>query len=894
MRSCPQRRFAVFAAFTALLAPSFVSAADPPIETREFVDNHCVSCHGGGVTSGGLDITKLSTDPRDPVAVAAWVRVFDRVRAGEMPPPKKTQPAKADADKFLATVATGITARERKRYETEGRTTVRRLNRIEFENTLRDLLDLPWLQVKDLLPDDGRVGGYTKSAAALDVSPILLAKYAEAIDKALDAATAKYAVPPEVERRKMYANQQYDFKVLMGGGDTVMLTPDQKYDDSRFPMPSATKEDGAYPNGKWSYGGKYKGLGEAEKGGVFKEPSTVGMTRTFGESFGGRFNFAPVHPGRYRIGVSAWSYWWDKGEVKPAPRTGSIGVYCGSRVIGFFDAPSLKPTWSEVMVDLEPTIDNSVRAAGASFLDAHVYFSQGQIKGYHGPGVAIDHLVIDGPLYDEWPPPSHRHLFGTLPIVPFAKLPADQPKPKREVPQQHTRGAINGPGRLVMGSTVSEDQAGDARRLLGKFLPRAFRRPVTANEIERYAVIADARIKDKVCFEDALKEAYRVALLSPDFLFLSEAAGKLDGYSLASRLSYFLWNSCPDDALLATAKAGKLTDPAGLKATTDRMLGDPKAERFHQDFLDQWLDLRDFDSTSPDKQLYPEFQPCLDDAMRREPAEFFREALRHDLPASQLFLTGINVINQRLAEHYGITGVNGTKFRRVDIDTKTIPRGGLLTMAAVCKVTANGTTTSPVKRGAWVMKKILGTPPQAPPPDVPAVEPDVKGATTIREQLALHRDNPGCASCHAKFDPPGFALESFDPIGGWRDTYRATEGKKSPDFTKLYPGFLGADGKFGGHAHFGFRAGPPVDPSGELADGRKFGGLREYQTLILADPRMASRNLVNQLVTYSTGASVGFADREAIDAIMTKAGGNNPRVRSLIGEIVQSPLFLNK
>lgn len=895
MRSGSFFPFVCVAASTLLLAPSLSLAAEPaPIESKAFIEEHCISCHGGDKPGGGLDFTKLSTDPRDAVAIAAWGRVFDRVRADEMPPAKKPRPDKADADKFLASVAKGITTRERKRYETEGRSTVRRLNRIEFENTLRDLLDLPWLQVKDLLPDDGRVGGYTKTAAALDVSPILLAKYGEAIDKALDAATAKYAVPPEVDRRTIYANQQYDYKVLMGGGDAIMLTPEMKYDESRFPMPSATKADGAYPNGKWQFGGKYKGLGEAERGGAFKEPSTVGMTRTFGESFNGRFNFAPVHPGRYRIGISAWGYWWDKGEVKPAPRTGSVGVYCGSRVIGFFDAPSLKPTWSEVEVELEPTTDNYLRAAGTSFLDAHVYFSQGQIKGYHGPGIAIDKLFVEGPLYDEWPPMSHRHLFGTLPIVPFAKLPADMPKPKREVPRQRSHAAINGAGRLVMGSTVSEDPAADVRKLLGKFLPRAFRRPVTAAEIERYAAIADARLKDKVCFEDALKEAYKVALLSPDFLFLSEPTGKLDGYSIASRLSYFLWNSCPDDTLLAAAKAGKLTDPAELRATTARMLADRKAERFQQDFLDQWLDLRDFDSTSPDRQLYPEFQPYLEDAMRREPAEFFREALNRDFSVSQLFLTSVNLVNQRLAEHYGIPNVNGTRFRRVDMDPKVLPRGGFLTMAAVCKVTANGTTTSPVKRGAWVMKKILGTPPQAPPPDVPAVEPDVKGATTIREQLAKHRENPGCAGCHAKFDPPGFALENYDPIGGWRSEYRATEGKKAPEFTKIYPGFLGPDGKFGAHAHFGYRAGPAVDPSGELADGKKFAGLREYQALILADPKAVSRNLANQLVLYATGTGVGFADREAVDAILAKAGGNNPRVRSLIAEIIQSPLFLNK
>ncbi len=814
-----------------------------------------------------------------------------------MPPASRPRPPQAETDLALKAVADALTVPETARRARDGRSTVRRLNRIEFENTLRDLLDLPWLEVKDLLPDDGRDHGYTKSAAALDVSPILLAKFGEAIDKALDSATAKWAVPPEAEHRTLYANQQYDYKVLMGGGDAVMLTKDRMYDASRFPMPSATNADGPFPKGKWSFGGKYKGLGEAERGGAFKEPSTVGMTRTFGEAFGGRFNFAPLHPGRYRVGVSAWSYWWDKGEVKPAPRTGAVGVYVGSRVIGFFDAPSLKPTFSEAMIDLDPKENNNLRAAGASFLDAHVYFAQRQIKGYTGPGVAIDKLVIDGPLHDEWPPASHRILFGNLPVVPFHKLPPGQPRPVRQLPKQKSRGANNGPGRLVPGTAVSDDPPGDARRLLARFLPRAFRRPVEPAEVERYAAVFDGRSKAGACFEDALKTAYRTALLSPDFLFLTEPVGPLDGYALASRLSYFLWNSMPDEALTAAARAGTLTEPAILKQQTERMLADPKAGRFVQDFLDQWLDLRDFDATSPDRRLYPEFNPHLEDAIRREPAEFFQLALRKNLRVSELFHTGINVVNQRLAEHYGLTGLEGARFQQKNVNPNTVPRGGLLTMAATMKVTANGTTTTPVKRGTWVHRKVLGTPPQPPPPDIPAVEPDVTGATTIREQLAKHRNHAACAACHARIDPPGFALESYDVIGGLRESYRATESKKATDFVKRYPGLLGPDGKFGSHAHFNYRDGPPVDPSGALPTGEAFDGLLAYRKLLVSTPqrqRQLARNLAHQLVLYSTGAPGGFADRAAVERILDEAGGNNPGVRLLIEAVVRSPLFRNK
>jgi mono/diheme cytochrome c family protein len=886
------RRIGVIVILFATANRAVVAAESPPL-VRALIADHCVACHGPEVQKGGLRLDTLSGDFDEPAVFAKWVRVHDRVKAGEMPPKAKLDVKESAA--ALKALAEPLAAADQKRQDAHGRRVLRRLNRIELENTLRDLFDMPWLEVKDLLPEDGRDGGYTRSAAALDVSPIFLAKVGEAIDRALDAATAKYSVPPEVFREKLYANQQYDFKNLMRGGDAVMLTKDMKYDWSRFPMPSATNADGPYPKGKWELGGKYKGLGEAEKAGVFKEPSTVGMTRTFGESFQGRMGFAPIHAGRYRIGVSAWSYWWDKGEVKPAPRSGAVGVYLGGNLLGTFDAPSLKPTFTHIDVDLSPTENGFIKAAGISFWDAHVYFSQGQIAAYTGPGVAIDYVSIEGPLVDEWPPPSHRRLFGNLRVAPLSTLAKDQPRPKREPVKQKVIAARNGPGRLVPGTVLSEEPAQDARRLLGDFLPRAFRRPVAVEEVERYAGVADSRLAEGFCFEDAMKAAYKAALLSPHFLLLHESPGKLDAYALANRLSYFLWNSMPDEHLTALAKSGKLTDPAILRAETDRMLASPKARRFVQDFLDQWLELRDFDATSPDRKLYPEYTPHLEDAIRREPAEFFTHVLNSNLPTTTLVHTGINMVNQRLAEHYGITGVEGVKFRRRDVDVKTVPRGGLLTMAAMMKVTANGTTTTPVKRGAWVNKRILGTPIPPPPPDVPAIEPDVTGATSIREQLAKHRDNAACASCHARLDPPGFALECFDVIGGYREWYRATEGKQRPNFEAIYPGLLTPEGKFRGHASY--RVGPPTDTSGQTPEGQTFAGIMGYRKMLVAgrpQQRQLSRNLANQLVIYATGAPISFADRAAIERILDKAGGDNPKLKDLLHEVVQSDLFQSK
>jgi hypothetical protein len=384
-------------------------------------------------------------------------------------------------------------------------------------------------------------------------------------------------------------------------------------------------------------------------------------------------------------------------------------------------------------------------------------------------------------------------------------------------------------------------------------------------------------------FEVALRTAYQAALCAPDFLFLKEKAGPLDQWAMASRLSYFLWNSMPDDELFALAERGKLHDPAVLRGQVERMLKDPRAERFIVDFTDQWLDLKDIDETTPDKKMYPEFRPILRDAMLAEPRAFFRELLEKDLSATNVIHSDFAMLNQRLADHYRIPGVAGSALRRV-----TLPagcgRGGFLTQAAVLKVTANGTVTSPVKRGAWVMRKIVGRPPDPPPGDVPAIEPDVRGTTTIRELLARHRTSPSCAACHAKIDPPGFALEGFDVIGGRQTRYRSlSDNGAVVDRSQTYFGRPVA-----------YTWGPPVDPSGELADGRRFKDIEEFKKLLLADPRAVARNLVGQLVTYATGAPVGFADRAAVERVLDRTAAGRHGLRSLLHEIVASTLFQTK
>ena len=320
---------------------------------------------------------------------------------------------------------------------------------------------------------------------------------------------------------------------------------------------------------------------------------------------------------------------------------------------------------------------------------------------------------------------------------------------------------------------VSDRPLVDAERILTAFTRRAFRRTVTADDVAPFVAIVQAKLAEGYSFEPAMRAALKGVLISPEFLFLRERPGKLDDFALACRLSYFLWSTMPDDELFTLAEQQKLSRPDVLRQQVERLLASPKAAAFTENFVGQWLALREIDATEPSHILYPEFDHLLKVSMIRETELFFDEVLKNDLSLTNFVASDFTMLNGRLARHYGIPGVDGWEFQK-----KTLPpgshRGGVLTMASVLKVTANGTTTSPVLRGAWVLDRILGTPPPPPPDNVPAIDPDIRGARTIREQLAKHRSIESCAACHRKIDPPGFALESFDCIGGWRDNYRAT------------------------------------------------------------------------------------------------------------------------
>ncbi len=487
-------------------------------------------------------------------------------------------------------------------------------------------------------------------------------------------------------------------------------------------------------------------------------------------------------------------------------------------------------------------------------------------EAFTGAGLALQWAEVEGPLVECWPPPSVKNLFGDTPVLPL------EPKRQKRV----------GSNRTISYEIVPADARASARTLLESFATRAFRRPLEAGEADRFIRLTAEELDAGVNFVDAMKVGFRAVLTAPQFLMFQETSGRLDQHALAARLSYFLWSSLPDAELLQAAAEKRLSRPDELRAQVERLLKDARSRRFVESFTGQWLDLRNIDATTPDKRLYPEYDELLRLSMVAETEAFFSEVLAKDEPVASFIQSGFAMLNGRMAAHYGIPGVGGEAFRRVDLPPGC-GRGGVLTQASVLKVTANGTTTSPVIRGAWVMKQLLGRPPAPPPPNVGSIEPDTRGATTIREQLAKHRTAESCAGCHQNIDPPGFALESYDVIGGLRTRYRSQDlGTKSTVKTA------------NGRAHQ-IRLGLSVDASGALPDGRAFTGMEDFKKLLMTTEQdQVLRALAEKLLVYGTGAGIRYADRRDVDAIVAEVKAKGGGLRTLLDALVQSAVFQSK
>ena len=414
------------------------------------------------------------------------------------------------------------------------------------------------------------------------------------------------------------------------------------------------------------------------------------------------------------------------------------------------------------------------------------------------------------------------------------------------------------------GKKVSREKL---QETIQRFAERAFRSPVSEEQLSPYLGLAEGARSEKGGTDlDGLKSAYRAILCSPRFLTFVEKPGKLDDFELATRLSYMIWNSVPDEELLALAEAGKVSDDSVIKEQLHRLLEDPKSERFVKSFTDQWLNLNLINFTVPDRRLYKTFDTIVQESMIAETRAFFADLVHQDRPVQHLVHSDHSFLNERLSRFYGMEKPEQLKLGNglQKVSLKDPRRGGLVTQGAVLKVTADGTTTSPVIRGTWVAERILGIEIPPPPPGVPAVEPDIRGAVSIRDQLDKHRNSMDCAACHKKLDPGGFALESYDPVGLWRTKYGTAKNAAK------------------------------VDPSGVTPDGKEFADVLEWKSIYREQPDVLARNLAKQLLTYSTGALIRFSDRSDLDAIVAQAAKDDYGVRSVLEAVVTSQTFQNK
>ena len=845
-------------------ANSSVGAAGVPIS---FLEKHCVDCHDDASKKGDFRADLLGKDLADQVNYKAWSRVLARVESGEMPPPKEERPAAKESLAALKALKTAFREEAAARLGECGRVRVRRLNRLEYENTIRDLLGIE-IPLRDLLPEDDLRDGFTNQAAALSISPVHIQQYMAAADRALEAASVRQA-RPETKTHRFAFNHEAEkpwsaylhnrLQCNLHGEDLHFFL------DTHIEVPVALRQFDA----------------------VIRDT-----------------------PGRYRIRITAESRDTTNGE----DLIYSVWVAAGGKrkeLLGHFDALHRKESVVELTRSFErgETIIIAPYRMAKVRIDAgySVYLPDKREKipdGWHhinnpnppiatvGPAIVVKPVEITGPLIESWPTPGHKLLYGddtelapAAEVAKTARVPDSILRPVRAYRQLKDTVTVR----------LSANKVEPAiREVLNRFISRAFRRPAKAEEVELYQAMTRDRLSKGECLEVALNAAHRAVLCAPEFLFLVERGPKLNSHELAARLSYFLWRSAPDEGLRTLADGGELTKPEVLRREAARLIASPRFEAFVHDFLAQWLNLREMDATTPDRDLFPEYFESIHDGRQDvflheslvgETRAYFHDLVERDLDAVMLVSSPHAYLNQRLAEHYDLPPVKGAALRRVDLPADNV-RGGLITQASILKVTANGSNTSPVRRGAWLLERIVGTPAPPPPPNAGSIEPDTRGATTIREQLAKHQSVKTCAGCHLKIDPPGFVLEAFDPIGRHREFYRTTETGEKLEEVKAF---------FGGqYVAVKYLKGATVDTRCDLPGVGEVADIRAYKAALAARPELLARCLVRKLATFATGVRVEAGDELIVDAILKKAEASHFGVLTLIQEVVQSELFTSK
>ncbi|MFT5467404.1 MAG: hypothetical protein ACI8UO_002508 [Verrucomicrobiales bacterium] len=840
------------------------AAAEVGPEPLRFVETHCIECHDDVSAKGDFQIDLLSANLADESNHKLWARVLERVQNGEMPPAKeKDQPAPAERSSVLQALRVAFSDQAKTGRADGGRVRTRRLNRLEYENTIRDLLGIQ-TRLLDLLPEDDLADGFSNNTGALSISPVHIQQYMAAADRGLQDATVRQARPETKTHRFSYTDEAE--KPFNGHAHNQLLC-NFRGENLHFFGPTHI-EVPAYMR------------------------QFAALTKQT--------------PGRYKVRITTEARDTTDGE----DLIYSVWIAAGGKrreLIGYYDAYFDTPA----SIELTRYFERNETIIVAPYRMAKVRIDSGYSvylpdkkenipEGWHaisnpkppipsvGPALVVMPVEITGPLIESWPPDGHRLLYGDAELAPAAEVATSARVP--ESIRRPVRGYVTLKDPLTVQPT--EDDAAKAQ--LTTFMSRAFRRPVADTEVDKYFALVRTRLEQGECFELAMNAAHRAVLCSPDFLFLVENQQLLDDFELASRLSYFLWRTSPDAALRDLAAKGELSKPSVLRREAERLIASPRFEAFIDDFTDHWLNLREIEATTPDRDLYPEYfvnyhngkqDGLLHESIIGETRAFVRDLIARDLGVAKLVRSPDGFLNQRLAEHYELPSVKGAELRRVVLPAESV-RGGLLTQASVLKVTANGANTSPVVRGVWILERILGMPAPPPPPNAGSIEPDTRGATTIREQLAKHKSSKTCAACHQKIDPPGFALEAFDPVGRHREFYRATEtGEKLPDERAWFGSSYGK---------VKYLKGAEVDFAAVLPDETAVADIRAYKNLLVEKPELIARNLVEKLLAYGTGVHAEPGDALEIESILQKAAPTEFGAKTLILELVQSELFTRK
>ncbi len=735
--------------------PSRYTAEAAPVLAK-----YCGACHNPTKAKGGFDISRFGAEAAFALDLKTGRKILDNLEGGAMPPDDAPQILPVEQAKLVAALQSVVSKAGCVASADPGRVTLRRLNRVEYNNTIRDLFGVDFRPADDFPSDD--VGyGFDNIGDVLSLPPMLMEKYLAAAELVSESAIVADDQPRGPTRR--WKPAQY------APPGTVGL-PDE---DTGFWLLNINAEvfaDGAFPKA-----------------------------------------------GNYVVRVRAYGH-----QAGPEAPKMQLQVDGKTAQTFFVKADSDAPRMYEAKVRVKRS---GSKLAVAFTNDA--WYPDSPDEGHRDRNLSIETIEVVGPLYQF---PDH-------------------------LPESHTRIIPRRPGPLNHKEVT--------REVVAKFASRAYRRPATEAEVARLVGLVEMVEKGGDRFERGIQLAVQAMLVSPHFLFRVELEQRpgvvrpLTDLELASRLSYFLWSSMPDDELLGLAMRKQLRIGANLDAQVARMLKHPKAGALVENFAGQWLQTRNLKLASPDEEKFPQFDEALRVAMRREVEQFCAAVLHDNRPITDFLHADYTFLNERLAKHYGIAGVKGESFRRVALTDRR--RGGVVTMASTLTVTSNPTRTSPVKRGKWILEEILGTPPPPPPPGVSDLPDAEEGtpAVSVRARLEQHRSNPDCASCHARMDPLGFGLENFDAVGALRDQ---------------------DDGQ-------------AIDASGVLPAGPSFRGPVELKAVLLTKQAAFARCFTEKLMTYALGRGLEAADRCSVETIATKVMAGGGQIGRVVAEIVHADAF---